>query len=85
MYQIVTYEHKTSVWILTKCKPSHKIVAFTGDKCNTNFGGDERSGTKNVFTILNNILKTNISGIGFAAHILHNDMQISTDILTIDS
>lgn len=48
-------------------------------------GGDGRSGTKNVFTILNNILKTNISGIVYAAHILHNAMQTSKDILTIDS
>ncbi|KAL4098108.1 hypothetical protein QTP88_022777 [Uroleucon formosanum] len=70
--------------ILTKHKLSHKIIAFTGDNCNTNFGGAARRGTKNVFTILNNNFKTNISGIGRAAHILHNAMQTSTDILPID-
>ncbi|KAL4131790.1 hypothetical protein QTP88_009047 [Uroleucon formosanum] len=70
--------------ILTRHKLSHKIIAFTGDNCNTNFGGAARRRTKNVFTILNNNLKTNISGIGSAAHILHNAMQTSTDILPID-
>lgn len=70
--------------ILTKHKLAHKIIAFTGDNCNTNFGGAARRGTKNVFTILNNNLKTNICGIGCAAHILHNAMQTSTDILPID-
>ncbi|VVC27326.1 Ribonuclease H-like domain [Cinara cedri] len=70
--------------ILTKHKLSHKIIAFTSDNCNTNFGGAARRGTKNVLTILNNNLKTNISGIGCAAHILHNAMQTSTDILPID-
>jgi len=70
--------------ILTKHKLAHKIIAFTGDNCNTNFGGAARRETKNVFTILNNNLKTNISGIGCAAHILHNAMQTSTDILPID-
>lgn len=70
--------------ILTKHKLSQKIIAFSGDNCNTNFGGAARRGIKNVFTILNNDLKTNISGIGCEAHILHNAMQASTDILPID-
>lgn len=39
---------------------------------------------RNVFTILNNNLKTNICGIGSAAHSPHNAMQTSTDILPID-
>jgi len=73
------------VWILTKRKPSHKIIAFTSDNCNTKFGGDEL-GNKNVFTILINILKTNIFGIDCAAaHILYNVIQTSTGIITIDS
>ncbi|KAF0702520.1 Uncharacterized protein FWK35_00028002 [Aphis craccivora] len=37
----------------------HKIVAFSGDNCNTKFGG-------------------------CAAHILHNAMQSSADVLPID-
>jgi len=34
--------------------------------------------------IMNNNLKTNVCGIGYAAHILYNTMQTSTDILCID-
>jgi len=70
--------------ILKKHKLFHKIIAFTGDNCTTNFGGAAWKGTKNVFTILNNNLKTNISGFDCAAHILYNAMQTSTDILPID-
>jgi len=70
--------------VLTKQKLFHKIIAFSGDNCNTNFGDAARKGTKNVFTVLKNNLKTNICGVGCAAHILHNAMQTSTDILPID-
>jgi len=71
--------------ILTKHKLSHEIMAFTGDDCNTSFGGSARKGTKNVFTILNNNLKTSICQIGCADHIPHNAMQTSTDILPMMS
>jgi len=70
--------------ILTKHKLSHKIIAFSADNCNTSFGGAVRKGTKHVFTILNNNLITNIYGIGCVAHIRHNAMQTSTDILLTD-
>ncbi|XP_060835436.1 uncharacterized protein LOC132929545 [Rhopalosiphum padi] len=69
---------------LKKHKLSDKIVAFSGDNCNTNFGGVLRKGSNNVFSILNNNLKTNIFGVGCAAHILHNAMQSSADVLPID-
>lgn len=70
--------------VLKKYNLSDKIVAFSGDNCNTNFGGVERKGIKNGYAIINENLKTNISGIGCAAHILHNAMQTCTDILPID-
>jgi len=70
--------------ILTKHKLSHKNITFSRDNCNANFGGAPRKGSKNVFTILNKNLRTNIYGIGFTAHSLHNAMQTSTDILSID-
>lgn len=34
--------------------------------------------------ILKNNLKTNICGIGCAAHILHNTIKTITDVLTVD-
>lgn len=70
--------------ILTKHKLSHKIIAFTGDNCNTNFRGAARRGTKKTKNYYNNNLKNNISGIGCAVHILHNPMQTSTYILPIN-
>jgi len=70
--------------VLKKYNLSVKIVAFLGDNCNTNFGGVERKGIKNVYAIFNENLKTNISGIGCAAHILDNATQACTDILPID-
>jgi len=70
--------------ILTKHTLSLKTIAFFVENCNANFGDAARKGTKNVFTILNNNLKFNICGIGCAAHILHNDMQTSTNILPIN-
>jgi len=70
--------------ILNKYKLSDKIIAFSGDNCNINFGGSNRKGTKNVFSFLNKGLKNNICGIGCAAHVLHNAMQSSADILLID-
>lgn len=69
---------------MKKYKLLDKIIAFSGDNCNTNFGGILRKGKKNVFSILNNNLKTNINGIGCAAHILHNAIQSSADVLPID-
>jgi hypothetical protein len=59
-------------------------VVFSGDNCNTNFGGVSRKGTNNVFAILNEKLKRNISGIGCAAHILYNAMHSSADISQTD-
>ncbi|XP_025410915.1 uncharacterized protein LOC112683919 [Sipha flava] len=70
--------------VLKKYSLLNNVVAFSGDNCNTNFGGVSRKGTNNVFAILNEKLKRNISGIGCAAHILHNAMHSSADILPTD-
>jgi hypothetical protein len=60
--------------VLTMYKLSNRMIAFSGDNCNTNFGGVARKGTKNDFMILNNNLKTNICEMIYAAHILYNAM-----------
>jgi hypothetical protein len=66
-------------------KLSNKIVAFCGENCNTNFGGAARKGTNSVFAKLTTSdLKMNIRGTGYAAHILHNALQTSADILPAD-
>jgi hypothetical protein len=38
--------------VLDKYKLSNKIIAFSGDKYNTNFGGAARKGTNNLFAKL---------------------------------
>jgi len=70
--------------VLKKYNLFNNVVAFLGDNCNTHFGGVLRKGTNNVLAILNEKLKRNISGIGCAAHTLHNAMHSSADILPTD-
>lgn len=70
--------------VLKKYNLSSKIVAFSGNNCNIYFGGVLRKGTNNVFAILNDKLKKNISGIGCAVHILYNAMHSNVDILPTD-
>jgi hypothetical protein len=68
-----------------KYKLSNKIIAFCGDNCNTNFGGAARKGTNYVFAKLTTSdLKMNIWGMGCAAHIFHNALRTSADILPVD-
>lgn len=64
--------------ILSKC------IAFSGDNCNTNFGGKQRLGTNNVFTKLKSQLQNNIMGVGCSAHIINNAVQHGCDILPVD-
>jgi hypothetical protein len=71
--------------VLDKCKLSNKTLAFCEDNYNTNFGGAARKGTNNVFAKLTTSdLKINIRGIGCVAHILHNALRTSADILPVD-
>jgi hypothetical protein len=70
--------------VLEKYKISEKVIAFCGDNCNTNFGGLARKGKNNVFYKLNNSVKMNILGVGCAAHLIHNALQTSADMLPVD-
>lgn len=77
---IVNYLYETleSNGLLNNC------IAFSGDNCNTNFGGVKRAGTKNVFKGLSEKLKKSIVGIGCPAHILNNTVQHGCDSLPVD-
>jgi hypothetical protein len=69
-------------WISTSCQT--KLLPFVGITV-TNFGGAARKGTNNVFVKLTTSdLEMNIRDIGCAAHILHNALRTSADILPID-
>lgn len=70
---------------LKKCNILSKCIAFSGDNCNTNFGGKQRLGTNNVFTKLKSQLQNNIVGVGCSAHIINNADQHGCDILPVDA
>ncbi|PIK59057.1 putative golgin subfamily A member 6C [Apostichopus japonicus] len=59
-----------------------KCVAFSGDNCNTNFGGLRR-GDGNVFANLKRSVNPNLIGIGCPAHILNNCIQHGADRLSV--
>jgi hypothetical protein len=52
--------------LLTKCD------AFSRNNTNTNFGGINRSGRKNIFHALEHELKKELVGGGCPEHIIHN-------------
>ena len=60
-----------------------KCVSFTGDNCNTNFGGLTRPKGNNVFSRLKNGLP-GLVGVGCPAHILNNCSHHVTNQMTID-
>ena len=60
-----------------------KCVSFTGDNCNTNFGGLARRKGHNVFSRLKNDVP-NLVGIGCPAHILNNCLHHGTNQMSID-
>lgn len=61
----------------------HKLIAFSGDNCNTNFGGKNRSGNNNVYCKLKTT-NENLIGVGCPAHIVHNSIEHGFDGLPID-
>lgn len=61
-----------------------KTVAFSGDNCNTMFGGVARSSTNNVFFKLKDVTRVQLIGVGCPAHVLNNCLQHGMDALDID-
>lgn len=61
-----------------------KVVGFCADNTNMNFGGNARNGTNNIFSKLKSELKTDLFGIGCAAHIVNNTLHSAADCLPID-
>lgn len=62
-----------------------KCIAFSGDNCNTNFGGIERRGINNVFHKLKQSLNPNLVGVGCSAHIINNAVHHGCDLLPVDA
>ncbi|KAL4126793.1 hypothetical protein QTP88_011002 [Uroleucon formosanum] len=61
-----------------------KIISYSTDNMNTNFGGLQRKGKNNVFIKLKETLNREILGMGCYAHIIHNSIQCASDCLPID-
>lgn len=79
---IATYLIET----LRKHKLSEKCIAFTGDNCNTNFGGIRRhEGGSNVYANLKRLLQNRtMIGVGCPAHILNNCVHHGADTIDLD-
>ncbi|XP_067214547.1 protein FAM200B-like [Linepithema humile] len=65
--------------VITKHNLNKKIIAFSGDNTNTNFGGLNRKGEQNIFHLLKNRVNSELVGIGCSAHILHNAIHHGLD------
>ena len=61
-----------------------KLLGFVADKTNTNFGGAERRGKKNVFKKVTENIGRNLVGVGCGAHIVHNSVKTAYDMLPVD-
>lgn len=92
LLKLDTLKNETSDTITSFCLksltdlniPTEKMVAFSADNTNSNFGGRDRRGTNNVFCKLNENLSKNLEGIGCPAHILHNTASTAADVISID-
>jgi hypothetical protein len=67
-----------------KYKLEEKLVCYTADNTNSNFGGVKRKGNENVFRKVQSDLYRPILGIGCSAHIVHNSVQTACDSLPLD-
>lgn len=52
-----------------------KVVCFSADNTNTNFGGVSRKGKENIFKKLKESLASDLVGIGCVAHIINNGVH----------
>ena len=62
----------------------NKVVAFSADNTNTNFGGLNRVGRVNVHIKVKNAVQREVIGLGCPAHIIHNATRTAMDTLPID-
>uniref|UniRef100_A0A674CR22 DUF4371 domain-containing protein n=1 Tax=Salmo trutta TaxID=8032 RepID=A0A674CR22_SALTR len=62
----------------------NKVVAFSADNTNTNFGGLNRLGRVNVHTKVKNALQREVIGLGCPAHTIHNTARTALDMIPLD-
>ncbi|XP_042149320.1 uncharacterized protein LOC115327890 [Ixodes scapularis] len=61
-----------------------KLVAFSADNTNCNFGGSARNGKNNVFARMQDASTHKLIGIGCEAYIVHNTIKTAADCLPTD-
>ncbi|KAL4100734.1 hypothetical protein QTP88_020768 [Uroleucon formosanum] len=76
--------HNQIIKVLKNFNLTEKIISYSADNTNTNFGGLQRKGKNNVFIKLKETLNREILGMGCYAHIIHNSIQCASDCLSID-
>lgn len=57
-----------------------KIIAFSADNTNTNFGGRNRTFANNVYRKLEGVVSRSLIGVGCNAHIFNNAIQAASDM-----
>lgn len=67
--------------VLKKHNLQGKLIAFSGDNTNTNFGGINRRGKENIFHLLKQTFNPQLVGVGCPAHVLHNAIHHGLDRL----
>ncbi len=70
--------------VLEKYVLQQKLLGFVADNTNTNFGGAERKGQKNLFKKLTDKMNRNVIGVSCGAHIVHNAAKTACDMLPVD-
>ncbi|KAH7716002.1 hypothetical protein AAVH_16619 [Aphelenchoides avenae] len=61
-----------------------KMIGFTADNTNSNFGGENRAGQNNVYAIMTREVRAEIIGIGCSSHIAHNAAMFGCDKMDVD-
>lgn len=70
--------------VVQKFSLQNKVVAFSADNTNTNFGGLNRAGRVNVHTKVKSALQREVIGLGCPAHIVHNATRTALDLVPTD-
>ncbi|KII62121.1 hypothetical protein RF11_01494 [Thelohanellus kitauei] len=70
---------------MNKFSLKQKVVAFSADNTNSDFGGAYLIGTRNIYANLKRALgRFEMLDIGFSAYILHEAMQTAAECLPSD-
>ena len=90
LLDVRSFKDETSLTIANAVKETlqkrrlfDKCISFTGDNCNTNFGGIRRRRGYNVFTHLKSEVPA-LVGVGCPAHILNNCLHHGVNQMSLD-